>query len=287
MRLTDCVYTVIVVFHAAFWSASVMNAETTTDTYIDVHFHADARPQGGGDLPKVDEWMKSNNVSRLVVLQFDKTQPRNEQEAQSIVENFKAYKGRMYRFCVLSPKNVQDKEAAVKILKKEKADGAIGFGEYYGSGREFDDPKSMQLYAACAEVGMPVLFHMDNSNNKDDAGLSHLENALKSYPQCIFIGHGPGFWAKMKAADILLGKYKNLYADISAGSGFRAIKHDLASSREFMVRHADRVLFGTDGGPWSFGKKAPPQFALVESLGLPADVKAKICRKNAEELFGF
>jgi predicted TIM-barrel fold metal-dependent hydrolase len=266
-------------------SGSAIAGETTGETYIDIHFHADARPEGGGELPKVAEWMKANRVDRLIIMQYRKTLPRDEQEAQRMVKNFKAYQGKIYRFCVLLPNDIPNKDAAVKALKKMKDEGAIGFGEHYGRRLSFDDPKCMQLYAACAEVGLPVLFHMDGGNNKDDADLSHLENALKSYPKCVFIGHGPGFWAKMKVVDGLLGKHKNLYADISAGSGANAVGRDKEYSRAFLARHADRALFGTDGGPWSFGKKSPPQFELIESLKLPPDVKAKLCRENAELLF--
>jgi uncharacterized protein len=255
------------------------------ETYIDIHFHADARPEGGGDLPRVAQWMKTNRVDRLIVMQYRRTLPRDENEARRIVKNFQEYQGKIYRFCVLLPSDIPSKEAAVKALRKMKAEGAIGVGEHYGRKLYFDDPTCMHLYAACAEVGLPILFHMDGGNNKDDAELSHLENALKSHPACLFIGHGPGFWSKMKVVDGLLAKHTNLYADISAGSGARAIGRDKEYSRAFLTRHADRALFGTDGGPWSFGEKPPPQFKLVEELELMADVKAKLCRDNAISLF--
>jgi len=261
-----------------------MNAENKEE-YIDIHFHADARKKEGGDLLKVDDWMKKNNVSKLIVLQFEKSLPTNDLEQKQIIENFKKYEGRIYRFDVLLTEDAVNREIALESIKKMKEGGAIGFGEHYGRTLFFDDPKCMNLYAACAEVGLPVLFHMDGNNNKDDDNLSHLENALKKYPKCVFIGHGPGFWKKITAVDNILGKYKNLYADISAGSGSKAIGRDKKFSREFIIRHSDRILFGTDGGPWSFGKNPPPHFELVESLKLPEDVKDKLCRKNAIELF--
>jgi len=283
---TDYEYTGTVAMCAStLSSASALASEATGGYYIDIHFHADARPDGGGDLPKVAQWMETSRVDRLIVMQYEHTLPRDESEAKRLVENFRKYQGKIYSFCVLLPSDIPSKEAAVKALGKMKDEGAIGFGEHYGRKLYFDDPKCMQLYAACAEVGLPVLFHMDGGNNKDDADLSHLENALKSHPQCVFIGHGPGFWARMKAADKLLGKHTNMYADISAGSGAKAIGRDREFSRAFLTRHADRVLFGTDGGPWSFGKEPPPQFELVESLKLEADVKAKLCRENAVSLF--
>ena len=33
-----------------------------------------------------------------------------------------------------------------------------------------------------------------------------------------------------------------------------------------------KLLFGTDSGWWSFGKKPAPEFSLIDSLDLPAEV---------------
>ncbi len=255
-------------------------------SYIDIHFHADARADGGGDLRAVSEWMGANSVDRLIVLPLERMLPENEDERQRMIDNFNSYAGRIYRFCVAFPEDLSSHEDVVGLLRKEKDAGAIGFGEHYGRGLNFDDPRCMQLYAASAEVGLPVLFHMDGECNKDGPGFARLENALSTHRECVFIGHGPGFWSKVKAADRLMSRFRNLYADISAGSGARGIGSDVNYGREFIVRHSDRVLFGTDGGPWSLGKKeAAPQFELVERLGLPPAAKERLCRVNAEELF--
>ena len=48
-----------------------------------------------------------------------------------------------------------------------------------------------------------------------------------------------------------------------------------------------KLLFGTDAGPWSVGKPPSVQFTLFESMDLPAKAKAGIYRRNAERLFGF
>ena len=54
--------------------------------------------------------------------------------------------------------------------------------------------------------------------------------------------------------------YPNLYGDLSAGSGAGAIGRDEAFGREFLIRRADRVMFGTDY--LSPGQKVP-QFELL------------------------
>jgi uncharacterized protein len=82
--------------------------------------------------------------------------------------------------------------------------------------------------------------------------------------------------------DSLMEKYPNLFADLSAGGGANAIRRDLEFGREFLVRRADRILFGTD---FLAPKQDMPQFELFETqLELPADVQAKIFRENARRL---
>ena len=81
--------------------------------------------------------------------------------------------------------------------------------------------------------------------------------------------------------DRLMEQYPNLYADLSAGSGAGAISRDEEFGREFFVRRADRVMFGTDY--LSPGQKVP-QFELFDKLKLPAEVEAKVFRANARRL---
>jgi predicted TIM-barrel fold metal-dependent hydrolase len=85
----------------------------------------------------------------------------------------------------------------------------------------------------------------------------------------------------------LLETNPNLYADISCTVGRSPIGKDKPMAREFFIRHADKLLFGTDSGWWSLGKdkKQAGEFALIDELKLPKEVEDKICRGNAERLF--
>ena len=266
--------------------------------FIDIHIHANAWSDNGFNLEAVTRWMKQKDVKRCIV-QYQVEPPRNEAERQHSVENYRKYPGKIYWFCRIDPQDVTNKAQAVAILREMKRQGAIGFGEYYGKGLYFDDPNSVRLYEACGEVGLPVLFHMDGGNNKDEAGLGRLEKVVKSHPKCTFIGHGPGWWANIRhpahgkadekdakrcVLDRLLETYPNLYGDLSAGSGARAIGGDREFGKAFLIRNADKLMFGTDIGPWS-GDAA--QFSLFDSMNLPTDVTARIYRDNAEKLFAF
>jgi predicted TIM-barrel fold metal-dependent hydrolase len=247
-----------------------------------VHFH-DRVP---GDLDRVAAWMESVNVKRVINHPLRQSLPRNEQERGQMLANYAKYKGRIDRFCVIFPDDVATVDAAVAILTREKKDGAIGFGEHYGENLMFDDPKNMRLYAACEKAGLPVMFHMDRNKNMDEKGLPRLENVLKTYPKCILIAHSD-WWRSIADGTCgrLLQKYPNLYADISCTVARSPVGKDKKMAREFFVRNADKLIFGTDSGWWSLNKEPMPEFSLIDELKLPIDVEDKICRLNMEKLF--
>jgi predicted TIM-barrel fold metal-dependent hydrolase len=140
---------------------------------------------------------------------------------------------------------------------------------------------------------------MDGIRGKDKPGLPRLEHALATFPKLNFIGHGPGWWASISgdvkslddypkgavatggAIDRLMTMYPNIHGDLSAGSGANSISRDKTFGREFMIRRQDRLMFGTD---YLQPGQAVPQFELFDSLNLPADVQAKIFKRNAEQL---
>jgi len=254
------------------------------ERFIDTHVHfQDCRP---GDLDQVAGWMKSNQVQRCINHPLQQSRAKNDAERQQRLANYAPYQGRIARFCIIYPAEAGSVEEAVKRLAREKRDGAVGFGEHYGENLKFDDPKNLRLYAACAQVGLPVMFHMDRNKNLDDPGLPRLQHVLKAYPQLILIAHS-GWWKHLSdgTCDRLLQAYPNLYADLSCTVGRSRIGKDKALARAFFIRHADKLLFGTDSGWWSLGKQPAPEFSLIAELQLPQEVEDKICRRNAERLF--
>jgi predicted TIM-barrel fold metal-dependent hydrolase len=273
----------------AAFIAPALHADPAADGIIDTHLHAMSCTAEG--LNDAAAWMKLHGVTRAVVHPIEPSRPRNEEQREAMLAHFKAHKGKLERFCIIKPEEVGSVGDAVKILGKEKKDGAIGFGEHYGKGLMFDDPSNMRLHEACAKVGLPIMFHMDDQQNKDTADFQHLENALKAHPDCTFIAHGPNWWKQLGSGncDRLLGAYPNLYADLSAGSGATALGKNKAYTTEFLNKHSKKLLFGTDCGWWTFGKteKPAPQFGLMKELELPDQVKADIYRGNAKRLFGF
>ncbi len=263
--------------------------------FVDAHVHFQDR--NPGDLKKVAQWMEANNVQRVINHPLRQSRANNDKERAQQAENYNAFKDRIARFCIIFNDEVSSVDEAVAILSREKQAGAVGFGEHYGEisnpqpgnvSLYIDDPKNMVLFAACAKVGLPVMFHMDRGRNLDEKGLPRLENVLKTYPNLIFIAHSD-WWKSLDdgTCDRLLEKYPNLYADISCTVGRSIIGRDKKFAREFFIRNADKLLFGTDSGWWSLKpeQKPAPEFALINELTLPKEVEDKICQGNAERLF--
>lgn len=111
-----------------------------------------------------------------------------------------------------------------------------------------------------------------------------LEHVLRQCPNTVFLGHAPGFWGNFgqntggaQNVETLLRKYKNLYCDISANSGYRALSRDVRYARSFLETFADRVVYGRDMFE-NIHKE------LLDSLDLDKDVIEMICGTNAERL---
>jgi len=254
----------------------------------DTHIHAMANKKNG--LDSLSQWMNKNNIERTIVHPLTQSRAVSAKERIIMLENYSKYKGKIYRFCIINPEEVSTVEEAVIILKKEKAEGAIGFGEHYGRNLMFDAPSNMRLYAACEKVGLPIMFHMDANKNMDEEGFPHLQKALKAYPKCIFIAHAQ-WWMQFPSGlcSRMLQDYPNLYAEPSGGRMVTMLNRNRSYTRNFLIQNADKVMFGSDAGWWSIkNKKASElQFSLFEKIELPYSIKLKILKTNAEKVFGF
>ena len=270
--------------------------------FIDMHTHIGTYTNGNKELTAkaLVEWMDEHDIERAVVLPLVSPESTTFlQLPDAAIKAWKEFPDRLVPFCSIDPRAIirGGVQGLVGIIQKYVDQGAKGFGEHK-VGLDFDDPLMMRVYEACQEVGIPLLFHIDNIRGKDLPGLPRLENAVRAFPKLNFIGHGPGFWASISgtknqddlggypkgsvlpggAIDRLMSKYKNIYGDLSAGSGANSIGRDLKFGREFLIRNQDRICFGTD---YLQPGQAVPQFELFEKIELPDSVREKIYKKNA------
>ena len=248
-------------------------------------------------------WMDAHEIMQAVVLPL--VSPESSSYVLTtdfILEKTRPHRDRLIPFCCIDPRTSFSggSKGMTDMLQKYIDQGAKGFGEHK-TGVPIDDPRSMMIYAACGRLGLPVLFHLDNIRNTDEPGLPGLEKVLQDRPGTTFIGHGPGWWASISggiskldlggypegpiapggAIDRLMDKYANLHCDLSAGSGAGAMQRDMKFAREFLIRRADRIVFGTD---YLAPGQPVAQFEILAKLDLPEDVSAKIYRDNARRM---
>lgn len=172
----------------------------------------------------------------------------------------------------------------------------------------FDDPRCLELFRTAGELGLPIVLHLDIPYLLNEEGKSvyvpnwyggtveNLERALQSCPDTIFIGHAPGFWREISGDSQtkpggyptgpvvpggrlyrLFEEYPNLYADLSAGSGKRALSRDPEHAVKFLTRFADRLLFARD----YYGQEL---HNFLQSLDLAPEAIEKIYWQNAQKL---
>jgi len=292
---------------AAARAGDPSGARSTGGPYIDVHTHIGRT--WNGDQPVSAEslvkWMDEHRVAKAVVLPLVSPESSSYLNlTERAIEAARRFPDRLVPFCCIDPRtSYGGGRAGLGAMVKEYVDqGAKGFGEHK-AGLPIGHPKMRALYEVCEDLRLPVLFHMDNLRGTDVPGLPGLESVLKAFPGTPFIGHGPGFWASISgeltardlggyprgpvkaggALDRLFDGYRNLWGDLSAGSGAGALARDRAFSQRFLVRRADRLLFGTD---YLKPGQQVPQFELLAGLDLPPEVRAKIERGNAAKLLG-
>ena len=277
--------------------------ENRSVRFIDMHTHIGqcwnhTRPLAVKGLL---EWMDEHDIERAVVMPVVSPEASTYPlTTEFVLAETKPHRDRLIPFCIVDPRtSYSGKRHGLKHMLQQYVDqGVKGFGEHK-PGVPIDHAGSMELYAVCGELKLPVLFHLDDERNTDEPGLPGLERVLKQNPDTTFIGHGPGWWASISgdvktakdlgayptsavapggAMDRLMEKYPNLYGELSAGSGAGAIGRDKAFGRQFLIRRAERILFGTDY--LSPGQEIP-QFDIWPQLDLPAEVAVKVARENA------
>ena len=282
--------------------------------YIDIHTHLGAFYFGQELTAELlVRFMDQHDVEKACVLPL--ISPESAPITQPVTTAIAAYRQfpeRIIPFASLDPRAVTEPgkrtghvggvKGMIDILKRYQDAGCRGLGEHK-TGLWFDAPQQMALYEACDAVGLPILFHLDDIRNPDTPGLPRLENVLKAFPKLPLIGHAAGFWASISgdatfedfgrypevpkkiapggALDRLLKKYPNLHGDLSEPGGEKAIARDPDFGREFLIRNADQLLFGTDV---LMPEQKIPQFELLDSLKLPEEVQYKIFRGNAIKL---
>ena len=208
----------------------------------------------------------------------------------------------------------------------------------FGRNLRLDDPHFEPIWSICGELHLPIVIHVADPpcffrpitpENEHYTCLSqhpewsffrpgifsfeeHMEMqeaVIRDHPGTTFVVAHVGSYAENlgRVSDWLV-RYPNMYIDIAAR--LDQLGRQPYSAREFIVRHADRVLFGTDFEAWFpparaagfyhthyrflqtrdeyFDHPFPDMLGQwkICGLGLDAATLRKIYRDNARRAFG-
>ena len=131
-------------------------------------------------------------------------------------------------------------------------------------GVERDSPEMQRIYQLAGDFRVPVLMHWQFG--RYNHGFERFHKMLEKYPKVNFIGHAQTWWANIDKnhqdqtvlypktnpvtpggiTDRYLADYPNMFGDLSAGSGLNALTRDEDFARDFLSRHQNKLLFGSD-----------------------------------------
>jgi predicted TIM-barrel fold metal-dependent hydrolase len=227
-------------------------------------------------------------------------------------------------------------------LRVQKERGAQGLKIWKGLGLhvrdhqgkliDVDDPRLDTIWETAGELGLPVVIHVadpvaffdpigETNERFEELGnhpdwaftsppfppflhiLGGLANLVTRHARTTFIGAHVGCYAEDLAwVGELLERCPNFFVDISARIG--ELGRQPYTARRFFIKYADRILFGSDMGPYPeayrviyrfletddeyFNYNAAPVPMQgrwhVHGLALPEDVLKKVYFGNAERI---
>jgi predicted TIM-barrel fold metal-dependent hydrolase len=200
---------------------------------------------------------------------------------------------------------VPDLPDAIKEIESYLKLGAVVIAEQK-FGVECDSREMQKIYQLAAHYHVPVLMHWQYQ--RYNYGFERFHKMLEKYPRTRFVGHAQTWWANIDRdykddaknlypkgnvtpgglTDVYLRDYPNMYGDLSAGSGLNALRRDEEHAREFLHRHQDKLIYGSDCEDY-FGTidkcQGAQTIAEVRKLVPDAKVRRKLFWANAKRVF--
>jgi predicted TIM-barrel fold metal-dependent hydrolase len=199
---------------------------------------------------------------------------------------------------------VPDVEGAAQEIARYLDRGGLLIAELK-FGVECDSPEMQRIYQLAQAHRVPVLMHWQFQMY--NYGFERFPTMLEKYPQVNFLGHAQTWWAHIDRnyrddparlyptgpvtrgglTDRYLSDYANCYGDLSAGSGLNALRRDEGFTRDFLTRHQDKLVFGSDcsdvegSGPKCQGAQT---IATIRRLAGTHAIERKLLFDNAKKL---
>ena len=199
---------------------------------------------------------------------------------------------------------VPDLDSATREIESYLKRGAVMIAEQK-FGVECDSPEMQKIYALAGAHDVPVLMHWQFTMY--NFGFERFHTMLEKFPRVKFLGHAQTWWASIDRnhtdqtvlypkgpvtpgglTDRYLSDYPNMYGDLAAGSGLNALTRDEDFTRDFLTRHRNKLLFGSDcddregGGPKCLGAQI---IATIRRLAANPEIERQLLYDNAQRMF--
>jgi predicted TIM-barrel fold metal-dependent hydrolase len=228
---------------------------------IDFHQHIG---HAGRTIEHVLAHQDAHGVRWSVLLPIDGTAtPVERWPSAEVLDEASLCRNRLIPFFHIDPR----RPGVLERMRRAHRMGARGFGEHKVP-LPVDAPESLAIYRLCAELDWPVLLHFEYG--KYNYNFMAFERVAREHRDTVFIGHAQAWWANISAdvrsdpeapgfsayptgpvapgglIERWLEEFPNVYADLSAGSGFNGLARDPEFSRGFLRRHATKLVWATD-----------------------------------------
>jgi predicted TIM-barrel fold metal-dependent hydrolase len=252
--------------------------------FVDVHAHFFRAPtMSAGAVDTVVKEMDGMNMVAAVNLSGGS----GERLVASVAGLNERYPGRFVTFANINFEGIDDPDWGQRTadgLEDDVRNGAAGLKIYKNLGLTavdgrgvripVDDPRIDPVWAACGELGIPVLIHSGEPspffNPKDRFNERWLElkqrperyrppeqyptweeimaeqhNVFRKHPETTFINAHLGWLGNdLDRLGRLLDELPNVYTEV--GAVLAELGRQPRHARAFLVEHSDRVLFGKD-----------------------------------------
>ncbi len=270
---------------------------------IDTHVHLGQLlfDNPGLTPSKLLRWMDRHGIERAVVMAVEVPEELDFfVTTKELLRMTRPHRDRLKPLCAVDPRHrYPGRFEPHPIIASYMDQGCVGYGENL-CGLPVDDPMQQRVYEACDRLNIAIVMHFDSWINRDKPGLTGFERMLKMYRNVKFIGHSPHFWREISGnvdagsgypggkvapggrVEALFRMYPNLFADLSAGSGYGAITRDPEFGLKFLKRWKHRLMFATD---YLRVGQETPIIDYIRNAPLSKDAFERITRKNAEQVF--
>jgi predicted TIM-barrel fold metal-dependent hydrolase len=197
---------------------------------------------------------------------------------------------------------VPDVEGATREIERYLKLGGVIIAEQK-FGVECDSPEMQRIFELAQAYRVPVLMHWQFQMY--NYGFERFHKMLEKFHRVNFLGHAQTWWGHIDKnhldqtvmypkgpvtrgglTDRYLSDYPNMFGDLSAGSGLNALTRDEEFAKDFIARHQDKLIYGSDCNDLDGTKCQGAQtIAAIRRLAPSKAVERKLLYGNAKRWF--